>query len=420
MAKLTDAAVRAACGPGLLWDSDDDPKKAETCISGFGLRVHAGGAKSFFMNYRLHGRQGRKTIGTWPTWSVEAARAEAKELRKRVDRGEDPAKETRARRDAPTVQDLIDRYVAEHLPKKGAKAKGIEYLEKTRRYRADDERRMLAVIGGHLGKHTKVADIHGGDIKAMHQAITDRGTPIRANRILSIASKMFTLSLVPVAGEDKPWRDQAQGNPCKYIEKNHEEEAGRLYSQDELAAISDALAAYPGVAADCVRLVMLTGCRPQEATLATWEQFDKEPGKWIKPSAHVKAQKRHELSLGAPALELIERLRKDRNGPWVFPGDKPGLPLARLHHCWAHVREHAKLGADCRLYDLRHSFAATAASGGLSLLIIGRLLGHTQARTTQRYARHLADDPVRAAADKVAAVIAGAGKPGAEVKWLKG
>jgi integrase len=420
MPKLTEAAVRNAREQRLLWDSDTDPEKAKGCVSGFGLRVHAGGAKSFFLNYRLHGRQGRKTIGTWPTWSVEAARAEAKELRKRVDREEDPALAARERREAPTVQDLIDRYTAEHLPKKGAKAKGIEYLEKARKYRADDEKRMLAEIGKHLGKHTKVADIHGGDIKAMHQAITDRGAPVRANRILSVCSKMFTLSLVPKAGEDKPWRDQAQGNPCKYIEKNHEEEAGRLYSQAELAAISDALADYPGVAADCVRLVMLTGCRPQEAMLARWEQFDKEPGKWVKPSAHIKSEKKHELPLAAPALELIERLREKRSGPWVFPGDKQGLPLARLHHAWAHVRKHAGLGAECRLYDLRHSFAATGAGGGLSLPIIGRLLGHTQARTTQRYARHLADDPVKAAADKVAAVIAGAGRAGAKVVNLKG
>src|SRR5215472_7884827 len=108
MDKLTEAAVREAHEPGLLWDHD--PK-----VPGFGARVHAGGTKSFFLNYRLHGRQGRKTIGTWPTWSVEAARAEAKELRKRVDRGEDPALEARERREAPTVQDLIDRYITEHL-----------------------------------------------------------------------------------------------------------------------------------------------------------------------------------------------------------------------------------------------------------------------------------------------------------------
>ena len=72
----------------------------------------------------------------------------------------------------------------------------------------------------------------------------------------------------------------------------------------------------------------------------------------------------------------------------------------------------AKLPAglsDARIYDLRHTFASIGAGGGLSLLIIGRLLGHTQARTTQRYS-HLADDPLREAAARIATQIAGAGK----------
>src|SRR5215472_15012726 len=113
MDKLTEAAVREAHEPGLLWDHD--PK-----VPGFGARVHAGGTKSFFLNYRLNGRQGRKTIGNWPTWSVEAARAEAKELRRRIDKGDDPARQTRERREAATIHDLIERYLDTHLPSKKA------------------------------------------------------------------------------------------------------------------------------------------------------------------------------------------------------------------------------------------------------------------------------------------------------------
>jgi integrase len=82
------------------------------------------------------------------------------------------------------------------------------------------------------------------------------------------------------------------------------------------------------------------------------------------------------------------------------------------------VRKEAGLGKDARLYDLRHTFASVGAGGGLSLPIIGRLLGHTQPRTTQRYA-HLADDPLREAAEKITTVITGAGKPGAEVRQIR-
>ena len=227
------------------------------------------------------------------------------------------------------------------------------------------------------------------------------------------------LALIPKAGETLPWRNAAQGNPCKGIERNHEEAKERFFSQPELTAISDALAKYDGVGADCVRLVMLSGCRPAEAMKATWEEFDREPGCWIKPSSHVKQRKVHKLPLGPAAIELIDRLRKKRKGQWLFPGDKPGEHLAALWHAWHFVRKEAGLGKDTRVYDLRHTFASVGAGGGLSLPIIGRLLGHTQAKTTQRYA-HLADDPLREAATKITTVITGGKGKKAAVVPLRG
>jgi integrase len=398
--KISHKFVAALPSGVMYWD--DDPK-----ATGFGVRSYPGGGKSFFIDYRLNGRQRRYTIGPFPRWSAEAAREEAKKLRKAIDRGIDPAGDKRERRTAPTVQDLIDRYIADHLPKKTIAGARI-----------NDEKRVLAEIGDKLGKHTKVAHVHGGDIADMHRRITESGRPVRANRILAVASKMFSLSLVPLAGETLPWRNAVQGNPCKGIQKNHEEAKERFFSQSELTAISDALAKYDGVGADCIRLIMLTGARPAEAMRAQWDEFDKEPGYWIKPSAHVKQRKTHKLPLSPAAIELVDRLRKKRKGKWVFPGDKPGEHLAALWHVWHFVRDETGLGKDARAYDLRHTFASVGAGGGLSLPIIGRLLGHTQPRTTQRYA-HLADDPLREAAEKITTVITGKGK-GAAVVPLRG
>jgi integrase len=427
--KLNTDVVKGALAPTIgsitLWDSE---------ITGFGIRIfaaterHPEGARSFFVNYRVNGRERRYTIGAFPAWSVVAAREEARELRQRVDRGEDPASDKRARREAPTVQDLIERYLTEHLhlpikpPGEGAVREHP---------RLTDQRRMLAEIAAHLGKDRKVADVHFGDMQAMHRRITESGRPVRANRILGIASKAFSLSLRPMAGEDKAWRDAAAGNPCKGVPRNREEGRERFFSQTELAAISDALAAYPAqTPADCIRLIMLTGCRPAEALRATWQEFDQEPGFWSKPSAHTKQKKRHVVPLAPAALELIERRRQERDkatrkgrkpSEWVFPGAVPGEPIAALWHIWHHVRDHAGLGKDAYVYTLRHSFASIGAGGGLSLPIIGRLLGHTQQRTTQRYA-HLADDPLKEAASRIGSVIAGAAskKPGAAVVPIKG
>jgi integrase len=249
--------------------------------------------------------------------------------------------------------------------------------------------------------------VHGGDIVDMHRKLTEANGPVRANRMLAVCSKMFGMSLVPRAGETHPWRNAMQGNPCKGVERNHEEARERFFSQAELAAISDALAECDGTAADCIRLIMLSGARPSEAMKAEWSGFDAEPGYWIRPSAHVKTRKTLKVPLSPPAIELIDRLRKQRGkSPFVFPGTVPGKPLTVLYHTWRPVKERAGLEKGARIYDLRHSFASVGAGGGLSLPIIGRLLGHTQSRTTQRYA-HLSDDPLREAADKIGNVIAG-------------
>jgi integrase len=390
--------------PGEMW-WDADPR-----ATGFGVRTYPGGGKSFFLDYRLNGRQRRITIGPFPRWSVSAARERAKELRKEIDKGIDLAGDKRERRTAPDVADLIERYVEDHLPRKTVPEQRIE-----------DEKKMLAEIAEKLGAHTKIAQIHGGDIADMHRRITESGRPVRANRILAIASKMFSLSLVPKAGETLPWRNAVAGNPCKGIERNREEARERYFSKAELEKIAAALAAYPGVAADCVRLIMLTGCRPGEAMQAEWSEFDKEPGYWIKPSAHVKQRREHKLPLSPPAIELIDKLRKKRKGKFVFPGDVADQPLQTLFHVWEHVRQHAELAPDekgraARAYDLRHTFASVAVGGGLNLPIIGKLLGHTQVRTTQRYA-HIADDPLKEAADKVGNAIAG--KPSADIVSLR-
>ena len=137
---------------------------------------------------------------------------------------------------------------------------------------------MLAEIGNELGLTHKVADIHLGDIEAMHRRITASGRLVRANRILATGSTMFSLALKPQAGESKPWRNAAQGNPCKGVRRNPETAKERFLSTGELAALSDALSASdaPGSAADCIRLIMLTGARPDEAMNARWEQFDAE------------------------------------------------------------------------------------------------------------------------------------------------
>jgi integrase len=406
--RLTEGFIKTLTAPArgsrMVWDSE---------LTGFALRVfaptraHPEGARSFLASYWLNGTERRFRIGSWPDWSALAARTEAKAIRQRVDRGEDPATARREARDAPTMSDLAERYRTEHLPRKSKQSQ-------------HDDGVMLLHVLRHVGADRKVADVHHGDIVALHRAITESGHPVLANRTLACASRMFSLSLRPMAGEDAPWRDQAQGNPCKGVERNPEDPKERFLSPAEIAAAVEGLDAYGRTsAADCIRLILLTGCRPKEAMLAMWEQFDVQPGFWIKPSAHTKQRKKHNLPLSAPALQLIADIRARRGdvaaNDYVFPGQRgAGQPLKQLRTCWDAVCKRAKL-TDVRIYDLRHTFGSTGAGGGLSLPLIGKLLGHTQARTTMRYA-HLADDPLREAAERVAGAISKAGQGGKVVR----
>lgn len=105
------------------------------------------------------------------------------------------------------------------------------------------------------------------------------------------------------------------------------------------------------------------------------------------------------LYLNPPTLEVLNTIPRLENNPFVICGEKPGAHLVNLEKPWRRIRKAAGLD-DVRLHDLRHSYASVAVAGGMSLPMIGALLGHSQPQTTARYA-HLSADPLRAANDAV-------------------
>lgn len=378
--KITDRLVKEIEAPEtgnrITYDTD---------IKGFGVRFTAACAKAFILNYRAGGRERRYTIGAYPDWSVAAAREEAKELKRRIDRGEDPMGERHNERAAPTVKDLADRYTEEHLPKKRPSS------------RQDDQAMLDQIILPRLGKF-KVADVRHADIDRLHREVTKRA-PYRANRSAALLSKMFSLAV--------KWEMRAD-NPAKGIERNHEEKRTRYLLGDELVRLTAALAEHPEqTSANAVRLLLLTGARRGEVLSATWDQFDVEAGVWIKPSAHTKQKSEHRVPLSAPAMQLLSDMKATAAGDCLFPGKSPDVPLTEIKHFWAAICRTADI-KDCRIHDLRHTYASILASAGLSLPVIGALLGHTQPNTTARYS-HLFDDPLRQATERVGAVVTAAG-----------
>lgn len=387
--KVVKAAAVPASGQALTWDSD---------VKGFALRVTANGARAFVLDYRLDGRKRRYTIGRYPDWSVAAARDAAKTMKRQVSRGDDPMADRDHSRTAPTVAKLWSLYERDHLP--------------TKRDAAKDREMWDGYIKPALGR-MKVDSVRRTDVREMHRQITQAGKPIRANRVLSLASKMFAMSVADY--------EMRADNPAKGIPRNPENKRARYLSQAEIARLSQALNKHPSrVAADAIRLILLTGCRRGEALSATWTQFDLERGIWTKPSAHTKQKKEHRVPLSAPAIQLLQdiRDRQPADEPHVFPGRETGEHLKSLKQPWTAIRERAGI-PDVRLHDLRHSFASILVSQGLSLPLIGAMLGHTTPATTQRYA-HLHDEPLREAAEAVGAVVGRGADSGQVVPFKRG
>jgi integrase len=198
-------------------------------------------------------------------------------------------------------------------------------------------------------------------------------------------------------------------NPARGLERNQEQKRKRYLTVDELERLTKALDAYPDQqVANVLRLLLLTGARSGEVFGATWDQFDLTAGKWTKPGATTKQKTDHVVPLSPPARQLLQRIRRgqDEAEIYVFPcRDRRDGHIATLKYDWPDICNAAGI-TNLRIHDLRHSYASFAVSAGYSLPIVGALLGHTQANTTQRYA-HLLDDVLSRATNTVGAVVTG-------------
>jgi integrase len=149
------------------------------------------------------------------------------------------------------------------------------------------------------------------------------------------------------------------------------------------------------------RLLMFTGCRLREILDLRWENVDFERGVLNLPDSKTGRKK---ILVPAPVIQVLTTL--DRRGDYVIAGKDPNRPKADLQRPWKRITQYAQLGS-LRIHDLRHSYASIGAAGGMGLIALGKLLGHSSPSTTQRYA-HLADDPLRLASEHIANVIANA------------
>jgi integrase len=397
--RLNEKAVRdaePAAGRGYqIFDTD---------VRGFAVCIYRSGNRAFTIDYRHAGRQRRMTIGRWPEWSTTSARDRAKELRREIDAGGDPLGQKESGREAPRFKDLIERYTEVHLP----------HLSPTN---ASDQKSMLAKLVAPEWGNKLVTEITPYDVeKLLNKVAAGRArpskakpnnrakklqgtkpTPVRANRTGEVLRKMFTYAV------GWGWRDD---NPASSFRRRIENARERFLSHEEIRKLAEALeTAEDRRAADIIRLCMLTGARVGEVRQAQFIHFNLEHLSWSKPASMTKQRKVHRLPISDAAAAIVRQrqLLVPRGCVLLFPGDVPGQPVKEIRRFWANIQKQVGI-PDVRIHDLRHTFASLLVSGGASLEMIGKLLGHSQMQTTQRYA-HLMDSPLRAGVDAVASAF---------------
>jgi integrase len=404
MAKLTKRTVdaeRPEDREKFIWDED---------MPGFGLRVFPSGRKSYVVQYKLGGRGGRTrriSLGLHGKLTPEEARKRAAKLLGAVADGADPASERAEAKRALTVADLAALYLSE-----GPADKPNKKASSWEADRSNIERHIKPVLGRKMLNTLTSADVakfqadvasgkNKADIKTgkRGRAIVEggRGTAARSLAVLG-AMLQFAVG-----------RKLISANPAKGVQLLKGEKKERFLSEAEVASLADALTALEAehrlspTAAAAVRLLLLTGCRKSEILCLRWEWIDGARCCLRLPESKTGAKV---VPLAAAAMELLTEL--PRTSEYVLPAAKGDSHYSGLQKDWERVRVRAGLPG-LRLHDLRHSFASFAVADGNTLFMVGKILGHKQARTTEVYA-HLADDPLRAVADRTAARIAAAMK----------
>lgn len=346
------------------WDSE---------LKGFGLIVLPSGRRTYCVQYRNTQRiQKMLKIGVHGQVTTEEARTLAKKYLSGVVHGNDPANVKKENRKLPTMDILAQDYLLHHGEKKRPKS------------RQEDQRYLKNIILPSLGSKL-VAHVSRRDIEDLHRA--HKETPYQANRFLALLSKMFSIAMT--------W-DWRSDNPAKGIERYREEKRERWLTADELKVLWNTLDEYSNqFSTNVFKLLILTGARKGELMAATWDQFDLEAGVWTKPAHLTKQKKQEHLPLSPQAIGILEIMKTEATSTFLFPGKVEGKSLQEIKTAWNTIRKKSGF-PDLRIHDLRHTYASHLVSSGLSLTIVGKLLGHTQAATTQRYA-HLADESLRQA-----------------------
>ncbi len=347
-------------------------------VRGFVLRILDSGTKTFLLQARINKKPRWISIGRHPDWTVTQARDKAEALRAEIAHGGDPTVEKQGEAAEPTFGDLCEAYY------KHAEVRGKKSVDCVRKRIATHCAAWLAHKASQITKN-EIAELHdriGADYRSLANSVSDH-----VKAVFNHAIK----------------RDLFKGeNPARGTDRFEEVKRQRFLSLEELKRVNAALLEEPDWRHRAFfPLSVLTGARKGEWLAARWKDIDLTKGTWEKPVTKTVPQL---MPLPQAAIAILEGLPSSGKSPWVFPGKGKRGHLRDVLEAWKRIRERAEV-PDCRVHDLRHSFASSMVGRGVPIQMVGKLLNHASIATTQRYA-HLALDTQRTAIDANADALA--------------
>ena len=376
---LTSRFVRAAVCP----EGSEKIDFFDSQQRGFLVEVRASGRKTFYQRFRdERGRERQFKIGRADIVTIEQARRKGRTVFARAILGEDAQQQREQLRTIPTLEAFVrERYIPFVATYK-------------RSWRTDD-----AILRHHALPH--LGKMALDEIKAEH--IVDTLARMKAKELASSTSNRVLVIIRYIYNLAIKWRVPGVAlNPTAGVELGPEIQRNRFLTKDEVQVLAAAIAADENrTAANAIMLLLLTGGRRNEITHARWQDVLWDERKLRVPIS--KSGKPRWISLSLSAIGLLRSIPREDGSEFIFPAPTTGRPSPSLWFPWKRIRDRAGL-SDVRLHDLRHSFASFLVNEGISLYVVQGLLGHANARTTQRYA-HLQADTLSRATDVVDAIV---------------
>ena len=379
---LSPQVVKDACCP-------KDKRKCDLFDSnckGLMLEIRATGGKTYYLRYQdARGRTRQLRLALEQDVTLLQARKLAEKKRNLIALGQDPCEEKEQAKKVPTFASFIE---DQYLP----------YVKSYKRSWDTD----VSLLKNHLlprFSNRYMDEITRQDIVKMHSDRKASGAAAgSANRLLIMMRYIFNLAV--------RWEVPGiKANPTKGVplmEENNKKE--RYLSVDEAQRLYDAVCKSQNTMLQyIVPMLILTGARKREVLDAKWEDFDLTRRIWRIPMS--KSGKARRVPLSDGALNILSTMPRDMSCKWTFPNPDTKKPFVSIFCAWDTARKSVGLG-DVRVHDLRHSHASFLVNAGRTLYEVQHILGHTQVKTTQRYA-HLSHDTLLDATNSVNTALGG-------------